>query len=215
MEDIARSLHSKIALEMLLLKLSTLGSLRNIDELIEMARGGRPLPEKEKDVLPPVQVEEQASQPVSVAESEVPYVKEKPAPDEGGKSWKSFVGFVRGKKRGGLVSILEMAHLVSLGDDEIVIALDNDFSMGMAKDEGETLKGLSAEYFGKEKTFKVEKLNAGGGEINSIHEDKKKRESDHSRKLKKEAMEHPRVIEALDIFKGEVKEIRTNLGFNE
>jgi hypothetical protein len=153
-------------------------------------------------------------QPVSAAEPETPYEREEEPQQESEKNWKGFVGFVTNKKAV-LGSILQRAHLVSFSNDEIVIAPDNDFSREKAKDEGQILKDLSAEYFGKEKAFKVEKLNAGAGEINSIHEDKKKRESDHSRKLKKEAMEHPRVIEALDIFKGEVKEIRTNLGFNE
>ena len=218
MEDMARSLHPKIALEMLLLKLSTLGSLRNIDELIDMARKGRSFPEKEEPHLPPMKAEEQAPQtvhqPVSLAEPETPYVREEEPHKESEKTWKGFVDFVTNKKAV-LGSILQRAHLVSFGDDEIAIAPDNDFSREKVSDEEPQLKELSALYFGKEKTFKVNKLDTAAGELNSLHEDKKKRESDHSRKLKKEAMEHPRVIEALDIFKGEIKEIRTDLSFNE
>jgi len=218
MEDIARSLQPKISLEMLLLKLSTLGSLRNIDELIDMARQGRSLPEKDEVPIPPMKAEEPAPQPVhqpvSAAEPETPYVREEEPPGESQKNWKGFVDFVTNKKAV-LGSILERAHLVGFGDDEIVIAPDNDFSREKADDEGQTLKELSAQYFGKEKTFKIDKLDAGVREIKSLHEDRKRGESDRSRKLKKEAMEHPRVIEALDIFKGDIKEIRTNLGFNE
>lgn len=218
MEDMARSLHPKIALEMLLLKLSTLGSLKNIDELIGMARQGRSFSEKEEIPISTIKEEEQAplpvDQPVSAAEPETPYVRDEVASGESEKNWKGFVGFVAGKKAV-LGSILQRAHLVSLDDNEIVIAPDNDFSREKANDESQTLKDLSAQYFGKEKTFKVDKLATGVAEINSLHEDKKKKESDLSRKLKKEAMEHPRVIETLDIFKGEIKEIKTNLGFNE
>lgn len=219
MEDIARTIHPKISLEMLLLKLSTLGSLRNIDELIAMARQGKSFVEKDEPPMPPTEMEAPAHvsehPPVSAAETEEPYEIEEPPPQqEREKDWKGFVGFVANKKAV-LGSILQRAHLVSFGDGEIVIAPDNDFSREKAKEEVETLKELSAQYFGHGKTFKVDKLEAGTEEINSIHEDKKKRESDQSRKLKKEAMEHPRVIEVLDVFKGEIEEIKTNLGFNE
>jgi len=214
MEDVLRALHPKISLEMLLLKMSALGSLRNIDELIEAvgrAGGG----EETREVEPKITVKKEAL-PAAVEEPVEPYaVSEKEEKDEN-RDWKGFVAFVKGKK-GPLGPILEHAHLVNIDENSISIAPADSFSCERVNDEGtlKMLAGYALEYFGNERTFEVQALEKDVSVVNSVYEKKKRTESDMSRKLKKEAEAHPMVVESLKVFGGAIEDIKTNINFNE
>ena len=246
MEDVLKALHPKVSLEMLLLKLATLGSLTDIDKLLDALSSGKGLApsslssKKPPSAMPlkPVPVvkseseEYKAEAPVdsapvndsaSIADSStsgdssistdiqasVPAsVKDKT------KDWKGFVALVKNNKKP-LGSILESAHLETIDDDMISIAFAESFSIGMVSDADILLREYAKEYFGEEKSFKVGPLKKDVEMVNSVHEDRKKKESDLSRKLKKEAEGHPMVVESLAVFKGNIKEIKTEINFNE
>ena len=132
------------------------------------------------------------------------------------KDWNGFVALVKTNRKP-LGSILESAHLESINADTISIAFAESFSIDRVSD-GETLdllQGYAKEYFGQEKAFKVGSLHKDVEKVNSVHEERKKKESDLSRKLKKEAEEHPLVMESLAVFQGNIKEIKTEINFNE
>ena len=116
-----------------------------------------------------------------------------------------------------LGSILESAHLEVIDDDIISIAFAESFSIDRVNDADtlDLLRGYAKEYFGEEKSFKVGPLKKDVEMVNSVHEDRKKKESDLSRKLKKEAEGHPMVVESLTVFNGNIKEIKTEINFNE
>ena len=220
MEEVSRSLHPKISLEMLLLKMSTLGSLRNIDELISAvssAPQGR-VPEVPRHRNYAVDLKKKNVEKVAVESPSEPYTVPESPKKEDRKDWKGFVAFVRGKKGplgATFGAILEHAHLINLDDSNIVFAPENDFSREKVEDELKTLTDFSREYFGNEKTIKVQQLEEKVEVVNSVYEDRKKKESDRSRKLKKEAESHPMVTASLEIFNGEIKEIKADISFNE
>lgn len=218
MEDILRSSHPKISLEMLLLKMSTLGSLRNIDELLNAVKGMpqdepvRPEPEKMVEYkaarrAPSDRPAESPKEPYDVAER-----SERPAEGD----WNGFVSFVNQKNRP-LGSMLEHAHLIKFENNSIELSPSNTFEYEKMNDDStrKLLLTLSSEYFGAEKDFAFQPIGKEVTEINSVYEKKKKIESDKTRRLKKEALDHPMVLESLAIFGGNVEEIKTDLNFNE
>ena len=243
MEDVLRALHPKVSLEMLLLKLATLGSLRDIDKLLDavksQASGIAPsLPSEKPNSIasaplvvpdrppksPPIarsEPEEYQVAPVPAMDSAPPVAdsmqEDDPAKDNNKpKDWNGFVALVKTSRKP-LGSILESAHLDSMDGDTISIAFAESFSIDRVSD-GETLdllQGYAKEYFGEEKVFKVGSLHKDVEKVNSVHEERKKKESDLSRKLKKEAEEHPLVVESLAVFQGNIKEIKTEINFNE
>ncbi|MDT8316579.1 MAG: DNA polymerase III subunit gamma/tau [bacterium] len=238
MEDVLRALHPKVSLEMLLLKLAMLGSLRDIDKLLDavktQADGSMTpsLPSRKATLTPaaPLNAPDEKPESPPIARSDPEEYQFEPAPLEDfashadapvqevnkKKDWNGFVALVKTDRKP-LGSILESAHLESMDADIISIAFEESFSIDRVSD-GETLdllQGYAKEYFGKERVFKVGSLQKDVEKINSIHEERKKKESDLSRKLKKEAEEHPLVMESLAVFQGNIKEIKTELNFNE
>lgn len=208
MEDVLRSLHPKISLEMLLLKMATLDSLSSIGKLISSLKGAA----NNNDVrYTPRERTEKHSVESPGEGYGVPDATHKKDGD-----WKGFVAFVKSKK-GPIGPILEHAHIVSIDERNISFAPADSFAYERINDE-DTLKKLgdyALEYFGSEKTFAVQKLAKDAASVNSVYEDRKKKESDRSRKLRKEAMEHPMVLESLNIFGGKIEEIKTEISFNE
>ncbi|MDH3976231.1 MAG: DNA polymerase III subunit gamma/tau [Deltaproteobacteria bacterium] len=221
LDNVVRSLHPKISFEMLLLKMTTLESLVAIEELINLSRngGGQGDPLPDRPVSPPSPERNKA--PQEVPEEKLPRARSveeayvsSPAKGPSGKDWKGFVAFVKTKKAV-LGPILEHSHLISMDEKTIVLAPENDFSREKVKDESEVLKAFCKEYFGEERAVDVRALEKSVEKINSIHEEQKKKESDLSRKLKKEAAEHPVVLESLEVFKGKIEEIKTEKNINE
>ena len=241
MEDVLKALHPKVSLEMLLLKLATLGSLRDIDKLLDALRsqaGGLapPSPSRQPPAATSAPLVAPGRSPQSPPEGQLSARSEpeeymvEPAPQadcalpadaplDGGdkkKDWNGFVALVKTNRKP-LGSILESAHLDRMDADTISIAFAESFSIDRISD-GETLdllQGYARDYFGHEKAFKVGSLHKDVEKVNSVHEERKKKESDLSRKLKKEAEEHPIVVESLAVFKGNIKEIKTEINFNE
>jgi len=213
LEDMARSPHSKLALEMLLLKMSSLRSLHNIDELINLIKGKQSSNKTEKVVSSNDAANEKAELQVeSPAEA---YCAEKQS-TQSGKGWEGFVVFVNKKSRL-LGAMLMHAHLELLDESVVSFAPENTFSYDKINDR-ETLNVLqsySKEYFDREILVKVSSPVKGVEKLNSVHETKKKNESDRSRKLKKEAMEHPIVLESLNIFGGKIDNVKTDMVFND
>ncbi len=228
MDDMARSFHPKVSMEMLLLKLSSLSSLRNIDEVIALLKDG-PGIEVEREGAAPLSMESEPpvnetpravserpqDTPPRAGEAAADYVVPEEKPTERGDDWNGFVTFVKSRK-GSLGTILEHAHLINFDGEAISFSPENDFSFEKANDEKETLSALAKEYLGGVRNFDIQPPHkAAVEEVNSVYEDRKKKESDLSRKLKKEAMEHPVVTETLSVFGGTIKEIKTELNFNE
>jgi len=219
LENVVKSLHPKISFEMLLLKMTTLESLVSIDELIALSKSGvnysDPVPEAPRTIKSFEKDSGEGREKVvpQARSGEEDYVAS-PTRVPADNDWKGFVAFVKTKKAV-LGPILEHSHLVSMDDKTIVLAPENGFSREKVKDESEVLRGLSKEYFGGERAIDVRSLEKNVENINSIHADQKKKESDLSRKLKKEAAEHPVVVESLEIFKGKIEEIKTEKNVKE
>lgn len=221
LDSVVRSLHPKISFEMLLLKMTTLESLLSIEELITLAGqcDGQPAIPDARPVKSSVPEKKESQQEFSrekvpqARSVEEEYVSS-PVKDASVKDWKGFVAFVKTKKAV-LGPILEHSHLISMDDKTIVLAPENDFSREKVKDETLLLKDFCREYFGTERIIDVRAFEGNIEKINSIHEEQKKKESDLSRKLKKEAVEHPLVVESLEIFKGKIEEVKTEKNINE
>lgn len=212
MEDVTASFHPKVTLEMLLIKMATLASVKSIDEIISYV-ASLESSDRTAPPLPRMRVAEGKSAPAAESLVEEYDVSESHHGTE--RNWSGFVSFVNGKNRP-LGSILEHAHLINC-DDEIIIAPVDTFSYEKVSDAEtmQILRSFCREFFGTEKKIDVQPLPSDVKLANSLHEERKKKESDKSRKLKKEAMEHPMVVESLNAFDGEIEEIRTELNFNE
>jgi len=130
-----------------------------------------------------------------------------PTGDQPGGSWSGLVQFVRSRHRPRISSLLEQASLLTLELPLLRIALPAKF-FGFADSEiQQNLQALAAEYFSA--PVKIEMIKGANGEHQppSLYEERERQESDRQRKLRENALEHPLVKSAVEIFGGNVEKV--------
>lgn len=122
-------------------------------------------------------------------------------------NWAGLVEFVRNRRRPRISSLLEQASLLTLELPLLRIALPVKFFDFADSEVQQNLQALAAEYFSA--PVKIEMIKGANGEHQpqSLHEERERQESDRQRKLRENALEHPLVKSALEIFGGNVEKV--------
>jgi DNA polymerase-3 subunit gamma/tau len=139
-------------------------------------------------------------------------------PPSGNRNWPGLVEFVKTRRRPVIASILEQASPLAIELPLLHIGLPKgSFALGQLEDRDylDALTGLAGEYFGGEVRVKVSVVAAGSGQVPpSLAAERKERESDRERRLREDALAHPMVQAATDIFGARLVEIKpTDKGF--
>lgn len=227
--ELALSAYPRLTMEVALVKLATLPSGIDVATLIQRLESleKKLLARVDHDASVPVTTpaadQGRAAAPRSVSRhsdidlpSEPPPLPEEPdekKPDaqptgeQPTGSWAGLVEFVRSRRRPRISSLLEQASLLTLELPLLRIALPAKF-FGFADTEmQQNLQTLAAEFFSA--PVKLEMIRGVNGEPQppSLHQEREREESDRQRKLRENALEHPLVKSALEIFGGNVEKV--------
>ncbi|HMB16829.1 MAG TPA: DNA polymerase III subunit gamma/tau [Pelovirga sp.] len=227
--ELATSSYSRLTMEVALVKLATLPTGIDVATLIQrleslekklLARVDYAAP---APVTNPTVGETRGAAPAPVSASpatdlppEPPPLPEEPdekksdaqpAEEQSAGSWAGLVEFVKSRRRPRISSLLEQANLLTLELPLLRISMPAKF-YGLADSEmQQNLQGLAAEYFSA--AVKIEIIKGANGEPQppSLHEERERQESDRQRKLRENALEHPLVKSAVEIFGGNVEKV--------
>jgi len=208
--DMATSPYPRLTLEMALVRLAQLPPaqevatlLRKLEELEwRLGNSGGEMMAAAEIPRPPSP---------AAREGAAPKKAEAPAPPAaGGKGWQGLVDHVRGR-RPLLASLLEHGSLITLQLPLLEVGFPaQSFLLDQVRDQEAltALQALAADYFGAPVTLRVSPLDGPQKAAPSLMEERQAKESDRKKRLREDALAHPMVKTALDIFAAEVKEVK-------
>ena len=212
--DLAVSNYPRLTMEMVLVKLAGLPPgidvatlIKRLEMLENQLSSGLPAPPtKPVERAPAVPVEENPplpDEPTAVKEPEASFT-----PDSGGKSWSGLVEFVKNHRKPRISSLLEQSSLLLLELPRLRIGMPGRYFNLADGDMKQAIQDLAAEYFATAVKVDVEKVGNGDNAPPSLHEERAQQESDRQKKLRENALEHPLIKSALNIFGGEVETVK-------
>ncbi|HEY6837537.1 MAG TPA: DNA polymerase III subunit gamma/tau [Geobacteraceae bacterium] len=236
--ELSQTSFPRLVLEMALVKMATLAPVVPVLEILERLKtlegkiGGAglvasaqpawekksPHQEKEKSPPPASQAARVTSAPAPQPSRTVDTAKSATAEvsrEEGGgeKSWGGFVAVVRSKKRL-LASLLEHGRPLVVGGPRLEIGFAvGSFELKQVQDPGTLadLAALAKAYFGNDVEVRVVPLGESAAAVPPSLAEKKSLERDRQQQeLKERATGHPLVAAALEIFEGEIADIKEN-----
>ena len=207
-EEIRRSSNPKLVLEMSLLRLTELPKVMDMDEVIsqmlkleqKIATGGQPMAEPRR------REEDAGQQEVSVGYSQTEETNTgdpKVVADSPLAKWQAVLKRMRQEKPA-LAASLERVSAREPKPDLLELDFNGhefDYEMVKERESFGLLNRVSREIFGEK--MKIS-LIAGGEEIRR----KQKGKTDRQRLQQRKALKHPLVTEALEIFGGEIVEVK-------
>jgi len=210
-----------LTLEMALVRLAQLPPsldvatlLQKLDQLEKRLAGGLPAtgatpPARTSSYMPP------PPEPPAERRKEPPVKKpDAPAtPPAGNRDWPGLVEYVRGKRRPALASVLDQASLISLELPVVEVGLvKKSFALNQLEDREnlEQLEGYAGEYFGQAVKIVVRGLepDQAASAPPSLHKARQEQESDRKRRLREDALSHPAIKSAQEIFGAVVQDVR-------
>lgn len=157
---------------------------------------------------------EEESEPAKSRLHEADESQKAPVLPDAERSFGGLVDFVKQRRRPRISALLEQAGLLQFELPLLQISLPQKFYGLADSDMQESLQELACEYFASDVKIKIVKGKNGEAQPPSLHEERAQQESDRQRKLRQNALEHPMVKAALDIFGGEVESVTpTDKGF--
>ena len=191
----------RIALEMLFIKLCQLKPVVSFDQIIKRLDHLAQAIGTGQDTGQPAEVHQssESETPSAPEDNTAPELKRAPS-DNLSQTWEELLAAV-GKACPTLMPTVEQASLTQLGEDFLEITvMGNSFYTARLRDKKSmaSLRKVCDQFF--QRRMKIKILESG--KTNS--QNTKHRESDKTRHLKKEALDHPLVADALDVFKGRV-----------
>ncbi len=127
-----------------------------------------------------------------------------------GRNWQGLVEKIR-KVKPLLASFLEHGSLVSSELPHLEIAFPaGSFYLEQLKDAEKLtqLEKLASQYFEQAVKLKVSVLDGNGGAPPPLVEERRARQESRRDQLRREALEHPKIRTVLEIFGGDVKEVK-------
>jgi len=224
--DLAVSSYPRLTMEMVLVKLAGLPAgidvatlIRKLETLEQRLAAGIPAPpapvrRTESPVAAPTtgsSVPAPAAEPHDIPLPEEPAEKKVvalPVTEAGDKSWAGLVEFVRNRRKPRISSLLEQSSLLLLEPPRLRIGMPQRYFTLADSDMREKIGQLATEYFGSNIRVEVEKVGNGEKAPLSLHEERARQESDRQKKLRENAIEHPIVKSALEIFGGTIEEVK-------
>ncbi|MDF1580318.1 MAG: DNA polymerase III subunit gamma/tau [Desulfuromonadales bacterium] len=213
--DLAQATFPRLALEMALIRLATLPPGRDIAmllhklEQLECRLGSGGVTTLPRSSPPPLPVAPGAAPPPGgppPKKAEAP-----PSATNSAKSWVGLVEHVKSRRRPLIASLLEHASPMSLPPEVLEVGLaSGSFQLAQLQDEDNrnALAELANEYFGMAVQVKVTARNKDVAAPLSLNEERHTRETDRKKRLRDDALEHPMVKKALDIFAGKVESVK-------
>ena len=220
--DLAVSNFPRLTMEMVLIKLAELPAGIEVSKLVQrllaleqQLAGGLPaLPVKPRPIVAtPKPVAEAAPKidiPLPQEPGEVIADTEPQAVvvATGDKTWAGLVDFVKQQRKHAISSLLEQSSLLLQELPRLRIGMPNNFFGLLDNDKRQVIQVMAVEYFGTEVTLEVEKIGNGDSAPMSLHEERAQVESDRQKKLRQNAVEHPAIKSAVDIFNGKIVDVR-------
>ncbi len=234
--DLAVSNFPRLTMEMVLVKLAELPSgidvatlIQRLAALEQKLAGGLPAaphlnkpsinvastaatpdtPDTEVPIpVDPEEVVTEVAQPSAPAAVPPPLQSPSPAVISAGKSWSGMVDFVKGKRKHAISSLLEQSSLLLLALPRLRIGMPERYFSLVDTEKRDTIKELAVEYFSADVIIEVEKIGSGTSAPMSLHDEREQLESDRKKKLRANAVEHPLVKSAVEIFGGEIVDVK-------
>jgi DNA polymerase-3 subunit gamma/tau len=150
---------------------------------------------------------------VAVEEAAALVATEDPGPGEAeGGPWPRYLAFVQAPAPM-LASVLEHGRLAGMTDRELRVSFDVPLYADLFRDKNAEASRLATDCFGRPmRVMLAAETGSGAGEGEAARPRRAQPatgESDRDRALRKEALEHDSVNEAVRILGGEIKEIKT------
>jgi DNA polymerase-3 subunit gamma/tau len=199
------SAQPKLALEALLIKLAQFKHLLSFDEIVDKLdsltkrledRCGRP--EQTKAPARPKQEVVGVSGRTELAS------EDRGPSDDLEQTWRQLLSIFHQHCQS-LVPCLEKAVLSEVDENFLEIRVrGNSFYTSRLRDKKSTaaIQKVCNQFFGRKMTIKITEAK------DKARENNRPRESDRTRRLKKEALNHPMVADTLDVFQGRVVEVK-------
>ncbi|MDY6849463.1 MAG: DNA polymerase III subunit gamma/tau [Thermodesulfobacteriota bacterium] len=180
--------------------------------------GARPVPEQPSDPVRRSTPPAAAPAPPSAEPSSAPSPEGSPPrqqmpPEPGGSkghNWQGLVDKIR-KVKPLLASFLEHGSLVSSEFPHLEIAFPaGSFYLEQLKDAEKLaqLEKLASQYFEQAVKLKVSVLDGNGAAPPPLVEERRARQESRRDQLRREALAHPKIRTVLEIFGGDVKEVK-------
>ncbi|MFK5927531.1 MAG: DNA polymerase III subunit gamma/tau [Desulfuromusa sp.] len=210
--DLAASNYPRLTMEMVLVKLAGLPPgidvatlIKRLEVLEQRLAAGLPTPQgKPLERVSTPQV-------IDVPPPEEPPVKKADAlPATGGddKSWAGLVEFVKNHRKPRISSLLEQSSLLLLELPRLRIGMPGRYFSLADGEMRQKIQTLATEYFATDIKVEVEKVGNGDKAPLSLHDERTQLESDRQKKLRENAVEHPLVKSALNIFGGKIEDVK-------
>lgn len=218
--DLAVSNYPRLTMEMVLVKLAGLPAGIDVAALVKKLEA---LEQRLAAGIPAVSTPPAPNRPAQKAPAMAPsVVQEIPLPEEpveeksenlsvpvsGDKNWAGLVDFVKSRHKPRISSLLEQSSLLLLELPRLRIGMPQRYFTLADSDMREKIRSLAAEYFGSDVRVEVEKVDNGEKAPLSLHEERAQQESDRQKKLRENALEHPLVKSALEIFGGTIEDVK-------
>ncbi len=211
--DLAVSNYPRLTMEMVLVKLAELPAAIDVATLVQRLLA---LEQQLADGLPaaPVRAPVKAAAPAPPADIPLPeepktVVVEVPVVGTSGdRNWFGLVEFVKARRKHGISSLLEQSSLLLLELPRVRIGMPVRYFGLVDNEKRQTIQALAAEYFGADVNIEIEKIGNGDKAPPSLHEERAQQESDRQKKLRENAIEHPLVKSAVEIFGGKITTVK-------
>jgi DNA polymerase-3 subunit gamma/tau len=216
--DLATSHFPRFTVEMVLVRLATMPPAIDIVTLIDRLErlerrlaGGLPAPPPARAAglpsePPPPEPETTTAQ---IAEGQIGKKSEAlPVETASEKNWAGLVAFVEGKRRPRISSLLDQSSLLLLELPRLRIGVPRKFYFLADTEMRQDIQDIASAYFGSPVKVEVEKVDNGDKAPPSLHEERIQKESDRQKKLRENAVEHPMIKSALNIFDGKIESIK-------
>lgn len=210
--DLAVSNYPRLTMEMVLVKLAGMPAgievatlIKRLETLEQQLASGVLTPKA------PLVEQIPAPQIMDAPLPEEPAVKKMealPAVDVGEKNWAGLVEFVKNRRKPRISSLLEQSSLLLLELPCLRIGMPGRYFSLADGDMRQAIQSLAIEYFSADVKIEVEKIGNGDKAPMSLHEERTQQESDRQKKLRENAVEHPLVKSALDIFGGKIEDVK-------
>lgn len=212
--ELATSHFPRFTIEMVLIRLSNMPAGIDIVTLIERLEGLERKLAGGLPVTPKTVTQAVPAPPPDISDAPPPQEptgkksEALPVTESSDKNWAGLVAFVNGRRRPRISSLLEQSNLLLLDLPRLRIGMPGKYLSLADGDTRESIRQLAAEYFAVDVKVEYEKVGNGEKAPPSLHEERIQQESDRQKKLRENALEHPMVKSALDIFDGEVDTIK-------
>ena len=199
------SAQPKLALEALLIKLAQFKHLMSFDEIVHKLDG---LTQRLEERCGPSEQRKARARPkpeaIGVSGGNELSNEGRAPSDDLGETWQQLLSIFHQHCQS-LVPSLEKAMLSKVAEDFLEIRVrGNSFHTARLRDKKSTaaIQKVCSQFFGRNMTIKITEVQDKTSENNYP------RESDRARRLKKEALSHPMVVDTLEVFQGRVVDVK-------